>query len=168
MRGPGRDAHGHRGDRAQREADLGWLRHLDHTRFRVSLGLLRVFAIGDTNTILTWDIQLGNTHKPAKRRGQQHRAERGGQLSRSPQGETAPFPGTAPVEPAASHRRAGHWRRRHGRIPGRSAPGSRRGGDPGRGREYRLPHKGQPEPLSPVAARQAGHSRRTAPIPVSQ
>jgi hypothetical protein len=38
------------------------MRHLDHTRFRVSLGLHGVIAFGDTNTIFVRRNRLGNTY----------------------------------------------------------------------------------------------------------
>jgi len=54
-------AHNHLEDRAQREVDRHQLRRHGHTRFRVSLGLHGVLALGDTHYILTRGNHLGNT-----------------------------------------------------------------------------------------------------------
>ena len=59
------DAHNHHGDGPQREVDRRLLRHLGHSRFRVSLGLHGVLALADTDFILTRSIRLGNTDHPA-------------------------------------------------------------------------------------------------------
>jgi len=59
-----KDAHNHRGGGGQREVDRH-LRHLGHTRFRVSLGLHGVLALGDTDYILTRKKRFGNTDYPA-------------------------------------------------------------------------------------------------------
>src|ERR1022692_3016278 len=69
MRRPHKDAHNHRGGGAQREVDSRQLRHLSHTRFRVSLGLHGVLALGDTDYILTRKKRFGNTDYPAQRHG---------------------------------------------------------------------------------------------------
>jgi hypothetical protein len=76
MRRPHKDAHNHHGNGAQREVDPGRMRHPDHTRFRVSLGVRGVIAFGDTDTIFVRGNRLGNTYKPAHRQGQRRHAER--------------------------------------------------------------------------------------------
>jgi len=63
------DAHNHHGDGPQREVDGRLLRHLGHSRFRVSLGLHGVLALADTDSILTRSNRLGNTDYPAQRHG---------------------------------------------------------------------------------------------------
>ena len=60
-----KDAHGHHGEGIQREVGRRRLRHPDHTRFRVSLGLHDVLALADTNSILTRGIRPGNSNYPA-------------------------------------------------------------------------------------------------------
>src|ERR1035441_6784918 len=69
MRRSHKDAHNHHGDGAQREVDGRRLRHLGHTRFRVSLGLHGVLALGNTDYILTRRNRLGNTDRSEERRG---------------------------------------------------------------------------------------------------
>ncbi len=61
MRRSHKGARNHRGDGAQREVNRHRLRHLGHTRFRVSLGLRSILAHGDTDYILTRKNRLGNT-----------------------------------------------------------------------------------------------------------
>jgi len=61
MRRSHKDAHNHHGDGAQHEVDRRRLRHLGHTRFRVSLGLLGILAVAATDSILTRSKRLGNT-----------------------------------------------------------------------------------------------------------
>jgi hypothetical protein len=63
------DAHSHHGDRSQLEIDRRLLRHLGHSRFRVSLGLHGVLAFADTDSILTRSNRLGNSDYPAERLG---------------------------------------------------------------------------------------------------
>jgi hypothetical protein len=65
MRRSYKDALNHRGGGAQREVDRRQLRHLGHTRFRVSLGLHGVLALGNTAYILTRKKRFGNTDYPA-------------------------------------------------------------------------------------------------------
>ena len=69
MRRSHKDAHNHRGSGAQREDDRCQLRRINHTRFRVSLGLLGVLTFGDTDYILTRKKRFGNTDYPAQRHG---------------------------------------------------------------------------------------------------
>jgi hypothetical protein len=59
------DAHNHHGDGSQLEVDRRLLRHLGHSRFRVSLGLHGVLAFADADSILTRSNRLGNTDYPA-------------------------------------------------------------------------------------------------------
>ena len=54
--------------------------------------------------------------------------------------------------------RPGHRRRGHGRLAGRAALRARRGGDPGRHREHRLPQATHQAPLTPAGP--AGTLRR--------
>ena len=54
----------------------------------------------------------------------------------------------APSSSPYPHRRAGHRRRRHGRIPGRRARGARRSGHRGGRREHRLPPPDDQAPLT--------------------
>jgi hypothetical protein len=65
MRRPHKDAHNHHGEGAQRAVDPRRLRHPDHARFRVSLGLHDILALADTDSILTRGNRLGNSNYPA-------------------------------------------------------------------------------------------------------
>ena len=69
MRRSHKDAHNHCGGGAQREVERRQLRRINHTRFRVSLGLLGVLTFGDTDYILTRKKRFGNTDYPAQRHG---------------------------------------------------------------------------------------------------
>src|ERR1700735_1238458 len=68
-RRPHQDARNHHEDGARRGADSRRLGPIDHTRFRVSLGLHRLRALGGTNTLFAPDERLGNTYAPATHDG---------------------------------------------------------------------------------------------------
>jgi hypothetical protein len=145
-----------------REVNRRQLRHLGHTRFRVNLGLLGVLALGDTNYILTRKKRFGNTDCPAERHRYWQHPGRGRQpLVGQPlvgQSRGQLLGKTEPGRQSVPRRCPAHWRRRHGWIPGRPALRARRSGDPGRSREYRLPQKGDQEPLTHMA--DAGSARK--------
>jgi hypothetical protein len=76
MRRSRKDARNYRGEVARREADRRRLGHPGDSRFRVSLGLHGVLALGDPHDILALGNRLGNTDDPAERHAECHHAER--------------------------------------------------------------------------------------------
>jgi hypothetical protein len=158
MRRLDESAHHHRRHGRQREVGHYPPRHHDRTRLCSSLGLLGVHTTSFGGTvffIVTRRQFLANAWQHRYRPGEPERQFLAYSVA-DPVGDAEPFP--QPVTKPVPHRRPGHWRRWHGRIPGRPAARPRRDGGAGRRREPGLPPKNRQKPLisGPSAGGRAG------------
>jgi hypothetical protein len=154
---------GHQEKGSVREADSRQLRDLGRSGCRVGLRLFRFFAVDHADAIPDPGKRLGYTCPHAEQQPGAPQPERERQLPGPPVAITVTVTVTesvtvsvttcAPVGSPAAEQRPGHRRRRHGRAAGHRAVRPRRGGDPGRRREHRLPQEDHQEPsLTSTAA----------------
>jgi hypothetical protein len=158
MRRLDESAHHHRRRGWQREVRHYPARHHDRTRLCSSLGLLGIHTSfgGTVFFIVTRGKFLANAWQHRYRPGEPERRFLAHPVA-DPVGDAEPFP--EPVTKPVPHRRPGHWRRWHGRIPGRPAARPRRDGGAGWRREPGLPPKNRQKPL--ISGPSAGSRGRT-------
>ena len=164
MRRLDESAHHHRRRGRQREAGHYPPRHHDRTRLCSSLGLLGVHTSfgGTVFFIVTRGRFLANAWQHRYRPGEPERqflAHPVGDAVADLVGDAEPVP--QPVTKPVPRRRPGHWRRWHGRIPGRPAARPRRDGGAGWRREPGLPPENRQKPL--ISGPSAGSRARPVP-----